>query len=334
MNFKLLNDTICGEPRLVAIIDDMDKSLEDTTRAVFPAARICIDTQNDRNRMIVLIDHASDSVKKIAENFFMKPDSTVTTRVVAVPYTEALQAKKPETKAAQENEVQQAETTSALHETPAVASKQTTEEVAEDKQEQPMPEAQEKETPISDTQSTKSKDATHTEGVVETTKPKKKGSWEIVWAGDNAVTETMGIVLDKYKILTANIQNNASVSEFYNVIKQHKDGDAILVQLNWIDALGMYGTAKKSAAALQAANAMLSQCAKKKGLYADGKQTLQNFAWLSSGFLKKYMKQQKVENFAVAYDQMQKDEQKELVHQTIEAVTRDLQTKAEKFAIT
>ena len=94
MNFQLLNDMVCGEPRLIAIVDDMDTSLEHTTRAVFPAARICMDTANGRNRMIVLLDHATTEMTAIAKSFFMEPDNKVSVQIVAVPHTDPLRAEK------------------------------------------------------------------------------------------------------------------------------------------------------------------------------------------------------------------------------------------------
>lgn len=67
---KLFCFRCSGTCRLIAIVDDMDPSLERTTRAVFPAARICMDTANGRNRMIVLLDHATTEMTAIAKSFF------------------------------------------------------------------------------------------------------------------------------------------------------------------------------------------------------------------------------------------------------------------------
>lgn len=349
MNFKLLNDTICGEPRLVAIVDDMDKSLETTTRAVFPAARICMDTQNDRNRMIVLIDHASDAVKKIAENFFMKPNSKVTTRVVAVPYTEALRAEKPDAKdavsdAKEENAAPVQEVAANPEHQEDIIAKDVEEvranaaEVQDEAKEPPKEEIKCDSDAGDKTVSKENASAwvmnTEQEEVKAqpTQTSKKRGSWEIVWKDNDAVKGIMTAVFDKYKIFASNAKKDDPVSRFYSIIKENELGNSIMIQLNWIDALGMYGVTKKSATALQAANAMLLRCSKKKDVYLDGKQTLQNFAWLSSGLLKKRMKQQKVEDFSAAYDQMEEDEKKELVRQIMDEVKKDLQTKAEGYA--
>lgn len=349
MNFKLLNDTICGEPRLVAIVDDMDKSLETTTRAVFPAARICMDTQNDRNRMIVLIDHASDAVKKIAENFFMKPDSKVTTRVVAVPYTEALRAEKPETKdaaskAKEENispvqeiaanaEPQEDITVKNVEEVRASATEVQNEVKESSKEEVKCDSGAESKAAPEESSSVEAMNTEQEEVKAQPVQPsKKRGSWEIVWKDNDAVKGIMTAVFDKYKIFASNAKKDDPVSKFYSIIKENEPRNSIIIQLNWIDALGMYGVTKKSATALQAANAMLLRCSKKKDVYLDGKQTLQNFAWLSSGLLKKRMKQQKIDDFSAAYDQMGEDEKKELIRQIMDEVKKDLQTKAEGYA--
>ena len=327
MNFKLLNDTICGEPRLVAIIDDTNKSLEATTRAVFPAARICIDTQNDRNRMIVLIDHASEAIRQIAENFFMKPDSKVTTKVVAVPYTEELKAEMP---AATSDKVEEVKPKT---KTPMAEEKAEKQEESQ-AQSEAATEQELKSTAAENvpTDNTEVEPAAKTEELSEekSVKSKKKGSWELVWKDCDAVKTIMNTVADKYNLVITNVDKNDPVSKFYNLIKTHESEKSIYVQLNWIDALGMYGVAKKSGTALQAAAAMLTQCSKKKEVYADGKQALQNFAWLSSSFLKK-IDLQNLKSFSAFYDQLGEDEKKELVRQIIDDVKKDLQNKSEKL---
>lgn len=291
MDFKLLNDTICGESRLVIIVDDTNDTLEKTTRAVFPAARICMDTQNKRNRMIVLIDHATSEIKEIAKNFFQNPDSKTDVRVVSVPYTEALRAEKPaqpkKTTAKDSMEVQ-------INQAGGEAKTDTSVPVQNGPNQKEAQPAQPKQ-------------------------PKRLSSRQIVWGESPIVQWAMQDLAKKYKMVVDSVAPEADYKAFYHML-QGWNNMPFDEKIRWIDAIGTFGIEKKSRGALIAAYTLLTNCAKNQSFFTNGKVVLQNMLFAACPIIREMMEKNHITNFEEYFDHLTEDGQKELVRQVYDKI--------------
>lgn len=352
MNFQLLNDTICGESRLIAIVDDTDASLERTTRAVFPAARICMDTANGRNRMIVLLDHATAEVTTIAKSFFMKPDNKMSVQIVAVPHTAALRAEKQpvnETPA----KTEEAKTPAApaeekvVTETPAVPvpSEEIRKEIvkepveaensvetqsAEDSALQNAENASPIETEdVAKPAETKAEEAKAPETVQASAKESALSKKEIatvrtLWGEDAAFEGTFQEANKRFHVVCDTMHPEDSKEAFLMLLEkdEEKCGKKTLqLQLKWLDAIGSYCKTKESKGAREAAESLLARCLNSKQLYANGRACLQLIPGLSNPSLRRIRAQQKAESFAAYFDSLSKEEQGELTHQIFQAIS-------------
>lgn len=300
MDFKFLNDTICGIPRLVIIVDDTSKDLEETTKAVFPAARICLDTMNQRNRMIVLIDHATEEVKKVAQDFFMKPDSKVTVKIVAMPHTEALRAEKP------------AESTVQPEQTAAAENNQEQEDLQNRTEEKTQPESEEagrEEAP----QQTEPAEPAHA---------KRAGILDI-WGDDDNFGEIWKESNSRFRSVKDTMHPEDSAKAFMNLMEQDcaKRGKKTLVMyLQWFDAIGGYGQKMRSTGAIQAARQLQTAILKSKALGKDSKACLQNVPGLTYPVLKTMRDKAHAESFASYFDGLSKEEQLKLTVKILQTV--------------
>lgn len=348
MNFQLLNDTICGEPRLIAIVDDTDPSLERTTRAVFPAARICMDTANGRNRMIVLLDHATTEVTTIAKSFFMKPDNKVSVQIVAVPHTAALRAEKQpgnETPAkAEEVKIPEAPVEEeAVTETPAVpvpseeigkepvetenpAETQSAEDSALQNAENASPIETED---VAKPAETKAEEAKAPETVQTSAKESALSKKEIatvrtLWGEDAAFEETFQEANKRFHVVCDTMHPEDSKEAFLMLLEkdEEKCGKKTLqLQLKWLDAIGSYCKTKESKGAREAAESLLARCLNSKQLYANGRACLQSVPGMTSAALQQARRKQNAESFAAYFDSLSKEEQSEVTRQIFQTMS-------------
>lgn len=352
MNFQLLNDTICGEPRLIAIVDDTDPSLERTTRAVFPAARICMDTANGRNRMIVLLDHATTEVTTIAKSFFMKPDNKVSVQIVAVPHTAALRAEKQpgnETPAkAEEVRVPEApveektvtgtpavpvpseeigkETGKEPAETENSVGTQNTESSALQNEESVSPietgnvakpaETKAEEAKISETVQTSAKESALSK--------KDSATVRTLWGEDAAFEATFQEANKRFHEVCNTMHPEDSKEAFLMLLDkdEKKCGKKTLqLQLKWLDAIGSYCKTKESKGAREAAESLLAKCLGNKQLYANGRACLQSVPGMTAAALQKARRKQNAESFAAYFDSLSKEEQSEVTRQIFQTMS-------------
>lgn len=348
MNFQLLNDTICGEPRLIAIVDDTDASLERTTRAVFPAARICMDTTNGRNRMIVLLDHATAEVTTIAKSFFMKPDNKMSVQIVAVPHTAALRAEKQpvnETPAKTEEAKAPAAPAEekAVTETPAVpvpseeigkepvetensVETQSTESPALQNEESVSPietgnvakpaETKAEEVKIPETVQTSAKESALSKKDIATVRT--------LWGEDAAFEETFQEANRRFHVVCDTMHPEDSKEAFLMLLEkdEEKCGKKTLqLQLKWLDAIGSYCKTKESKGAREAAESLLARCLNSKQLYANGRACLQSVPGMTSAALQQARRKQNAESFAAYFDSLSKEEQSEVTRQIFQTMS-------------
>lgn len=348
MNFQLLNDTICGEPRLIAIVDDTDASLERTTRAVFPAARICTDTANGRNRMIVLLDHATAEVTTIAKSFFMKPDNKMSVQIVAVPHTAALRAEKQpvnETPAkTEEAKIPEAPAEEkVVTETPAVPV--PSEEIRKEPVETENPvETQSTESPalqnaenaspietedVAKPAETKAEEAKAPETVQTSAKESALSKKEIatvrtLWGEDAAFEETFQEANKRFHVVCDTMHPEDSKEAFLMLLEkdEEKCGKKTLqLQLKWLDAIGSYCKTKESKGAREAAESLLARCLNSKQLYANGRACLQSVPGMTSAALQQARRKQNAESFAAYFDSLSKEEQSEVTRQIFQTMS-------------
>lgn len=352
MNFQLLNDTICGEPRLIAIVDDTDASLERTTRAVFPAARICMDTANGRNRMIVLLDHATTEVTTIAKSFFMKPDNKMSVQIVAVPHTAALCAEKqPVNETPAKTEEAKAPAAPAeekvVTETPAVpvpseeirkeivkepveaensVETQSAEDSALQNEESVSPietgnvakptETKAEEVKIPETVQTSAKESALSKKEIATVRT--------LWGEDAAFEETFQEANKRFHVVCDTMHPEDSKEAFLMLLEkdEEKCGKKTLqLQLKWLDAIGSYCKTKESKGAREAAESLLARCLNSKQLYANGRACLQSVPGMTSAALQQARRKQNAESFAAYFDSLSKEEQSEVTRQIFQTMS-------------
>lgn len=306
MDFKFLNDTICGIPRLVIIVDDTSKDLETTTKAVFPAARICLDTMNQRNRMIVLIDHATEEIKKVAQDFFMKPDSKVTVKIVAMPHTEALRAEKPAESAVQPEQPVAAENNQEQEDLQSRTEEKThPESEGADREEAPQQPEPKKTEPA------------------EPAHARCTGVLNNIWGDDDTFGEIWKESNNRFRSVKETMHPEDSAKAFINLMDQDcaKRGKKTLVMyLQWFDAIGGYGKKMQSTGAIRAAKQLQDTILKSKALGKDSKACLQNVPGLTYPALKTLRDKAHAESFASYFDGLSKEEQFKLTVEILQSV--------------
>lgn len=359
MNFQLLNDMVCGEPRLIAIVDDMDPSLEHTTRAVFPAARICMDTANGRNRMIVLLDHATTEMTVIAKSFFMKPDNKVSVQIVAVPHTDPLRAEKQVKSETQIKKEEKKEVATAPVTGKEAAPASLTEEkedaaeepakmnpsAEEQKAEEPVPQNTENASPMEtedankqpeikkeavevsqkeQAEEAKASEAAQTQAKDSALSEKETDTLKALWGNDAAFEETFKEANERFHEVRNTMHAEDSKEAFLVLLEKDeaKCGRKTLqLQLKWLDAIGSYCKAAGSKGAREAAETLLAKCLSNKQLYANGRACLQLIPGLSNPSLRRIRAQQKAESFAAYFDALSKEEQGELTRQIFQDIS-------------